>query len=110
ELDGDGTGSSSHRRVSAAGFRAYSAVARRPPWAGNQQNEQVTRRGLILFVSLGIAWGIPYLFIKVAVSELDPGMVVLARSGLAAILLLPLAFFRREVVRVVRRGSRCSST
>jgi drug/metabolite transporter (DMT)-like permease len=63
----------------------------------------VTRRGLILFAALGIAWGIPYLFIKVAVSELEPGMVVLARSGLAAILLLPLAFFRREVVQVVRR-------
>ncbi len=70
---------------------------------GNHQNEQVTRRGLILFVSLGIAWGIPYLFIKVAVSELDPAMVVLARAGLAAILLLPLAFFRREVATVVRR-------
>jgi drug/metabolite transporter (DMT)-like permease len=63
----------------------------------------VTRRGLILFVALGIAWGIPYLFIKVAVSELDPAMVVLARSALAAILLMPLAFFRREVAQVVRR-------
>jgi len=63
----------------------------------------VTRRGLILFAALGIAWGIPYLFIKVAVSELEPAMVVLARSGLAAILLLPLAFFRREVAQVVRR-------
>ncbi len=63
----------------------------------------MTRRGLILFAALGIAWGIPYLFIKVAVSELDPAMVVLGRSALAAILLLPLAFFRREVVSVVRR-------
>jgi drug/metabolite transporter (DMT)-like permease len=63
----------------------------------------VTRRGLILFAALGIAWGIPYLFIKVAVSELDPAMVVLARSALAAILLLPLAIFRREVASVVRR-------
>jgi drug/metabolite transporter (DMT)-like permease len=63
----------------------------------------VTRRGIILFAALGIAWGIPYLFIKVAVGELDPGMVVLARSALAAILLLPLAFFRREVVPVLRR-------
>ncbi|MEV1129223.1 EamA family transporter [Agromyces sp. NPDC049794] len=63
----------------------------------------MTRRGLILFAALGIAWGIPYLFIKVAVTELDPAMVVLGRSALAAILLLPLAFFRREVVQVVRR-------
>jgi len=63
----------------------------------------VTRRGLILFAALGIAWGIPYLFIKVAVGELEPAMVVLARSALAALLLMPLAFFRREVWQVVRR-------
>ncbi|WP_136707324.1 EamA family transporter [Agromyces sp. H66] len=63
----------------------------------------MTRRGLFLFIALGISWGIPYLFIKVAVSELEPAMVVLGRSALAAILLLPLAFFRREVVQVVRR-------
>ncbi|CAN5287458.1 EamA family transporter [soil metagenome] len=63
----------------------------------------MTRRGLLLFAALGIAWGIPYLFIKVAVGELDPAMVVFARSGLAAILLLPLAFFRREVGPVLRR-------
>jgi drug/metabolite transporter (DMT)-like permease len=68
-----------------------------------RQTEQVTRRGLILFAALGIAWGIPYLFIKVAVGELDPAMVVLARSALAAILLLPLAIFRREVLPVLRR-------
>ncbi|WP_173923269.1 DMT family transporter [Agromyces sp. Marseille-P2726] len=63
----------------------------------------MTRRGLILFAALGIAWGIPYLFIKVAVGELEPAMVVLGRAGLAALLLLPLAFFRREVAPVVRR-------
>jgi drug/metabolite transporter (DMT)-like permease len=63
----------------------------------------VTRRGIILFAALGFAWGIPYLFIKIAVGELEPGMVVLARSALAAILLLPLALFRREVAPVLRR-------
>jgi drug/metabolite transporter (DMT)-like permease len=63
----------------------------------------VTRRGLLLFAGLGIAWGIPYLFIKVAVGELEPAMVVFARSGLAAVLLLPLALFRREVATVLRR-------
>lgn len=63
----------------------------------------MTRRGLILFIALGIAWGIPYLFIKIAVSELDPAMVVLGRAGLAAILLLPLAIFRREIGPVLKR-------
>ena len=63
----------------------------------------MTRRGLILFIALGIAWGIPYLFIKVAVAELEPEMVVLARAGLAAILLLPLALYRKQVMPVLKR-------
>ncbi len=63
----------------------------------------MTRRGIILFLALGVAWGIPYLFIKIAVAELDPAMVVLARSALAAILLLPLALFRKQVLPVLRR-------
>ncbi len=63
----------------------------------------MTRRGFFLFAALGIAWGIPYLFIKVAVGELEPEMVVLGRSALAAVLLMPLAFYRREVWQVVRR-------
>lgn len=63
----------------------------------------MTRRGLILFAALGVAWGIPYLFIKLAVDELAPEMVVLARAGLAAVLLIPLAVFRRELLPVLRR-------
>jgi drug/metabolite transporter (DMT)-like permease len=63
----------------------------------------VTRRGLVLFAALGIAWGIPYLLIKVAVGELDPAMVVLGRTAIGALLLLPLAFARRQVVVVLRR-------
>ena len=50
-----------------------------------------------------MAWGIPYLFIKIAVDELEPAMVVLARAGLAAVLLLPLALFRKQVMPVLRR-------
>lgn len=63
----------------------------------------MTRRGVLLFAGLGLAWGIPYLFIKIAVGELEPAMVVLSRAGLAAILLMPLALFRREVGPVLRR-------
>jgi len=70
---------------------------------GQRQTGHVTRRGLILFAALGVAWGIPYLFIKIAVGELEPAMVVLARSGLAAILLVPLAVYRKEIAPVLRR-------
>ena len=66
-------------------------------------NVEVTRRGLILFASLGIAWGIPYLFIKVAVEELAPELVVLARSAIAAAILLPLAAWRGELAPVLAR-------
>ncbi len=63
----------------------------------------VTRRAILLFAALGVAWGIPYLLIKVAVGELDPAMVVFGRSAIGAILLLPLAFARRQVRQVLRR-------
>jgi drug/metabolite transporter (DMT)-like permease len=62
----------------------------------------VTRRGFLLFAALGVAWGIPYLFIKIAVVELDPAMLVLSRSALAAVLLLPLAIFRKEIKPFLR--------
>lgn len=68
-----------------------------------RQNEPMTRRGLILFVSLGIIWGIPYLFIKIAIAELSPEFLVLARTTLAAALLLPIAARHRAIVPVLRR-------
>lgn len=63
----------------------------------------VTRRGIILFALLGVTWGIPYLLIKIAVRQLDPAMLVLARTGLAAAVLLPLAAVRGEIMPVLRR-------
>lgn len=63
----------------------------------------MSRRGAILFIALGIAWGIPYLLIKVAVGELDPAFVVFGRSALGAVLLLPLALFRKQVMPVLKR-------
>lgn len=63
---------------------------------------RVSRRAVVLFVSLGVAWGIPYLLIKVAVEELSPAELVLARTTLAAALLLPVALFRGAVRPVLR--------
>ncbi len=63
----------------------------------------MTRRGIILFALLGLIWGIPYLFIKVAVAELTPEFLVLARTALAAAVLLPIAARRGAVVPVLRR-------
>jgi drug/metabolite transporter (DMT)-like permease len=63
----------------------------------------VSRRGIILFALLGVAWGVPYLLIKIAVRQLDPAMLVFARMGLAALILLPLAAVRGELLPVLRR-------
>ena len=63
----------------------------------------MTRRGIILFVLLGLAWGIPYLLIKIAVRQFDPAMLVFTRMGLAALILLPFATGRGELLPVLRR-------
>jgi len=62
---------------------------------------------MLLFLGLGFAWGIPYMFIKVAGQELAPSVLVLGRTGLAAVLLLPVALSgrrrRADLVRTARR-------
>ena len=47
-------------------------------------------------------WGIPYLLIKVAVDELSPAQIVLARTGIAVLILLPLALAQDAVRPVLR--------
>ena len=51
----------------------------------------MTRRGLLLFAAMCVIWGIPYLFIRVAVGELSPPTLVFFRTSLAALVLLPFA-------------------
>jgi drug/metabolite transporter (DMT)-like permease len=46
---------------------------------------------------MAVIWGIPYLLIKVAVDELSPSTLVLARTLIAATLLLPIAFARDQL-------------
>src|SRR5256885_931731 len=54
----------------------------------------MSRKGWLLFIAISVFWGIPYLFIKIAVRELDPSVVVFARVGIAAVVLVPVALFR----------------
>jgi drug/metabolite transporter (DMT)-like permease len=46
---------------------------------------------------MSVIWGLPYLLIKVAVEELHPATLVLARTAVAAALLLPVALVRGEL-------------
>jgi drug/metabolite transporter (DMT)-like permease len=54
----------------------------------------VTARGRLLFATMAVIWGVPYLFIKVAVEDFSPAAVVFGRTALAALLLLPIAAAR----------------
>ncbi len=54
----------------------------------------MSRRGWALFAAMSVLWGIPYLLIKVAVRELDPVVLVTARTGIGALVLLPFALTR----------------
>jgi drug/metabolite transporter (DMT)-like permease len=52
----------------------------------------VSTRGWALFAAVGVIWGVPYLFIKIAVDELSPSVVAWSRLALASAILLPLAW------------------
>ncbi len=62
----------------------------------------MSRRGWLLFMAMAVFWGIPYLLIRVAVRHLDPGVLVLGRTGPAALLLLPLVIWRRQLPLLVK--------
>jgi drug/metabolite transporter (DMT)-like permease len=55
----------------------------------------------VLFVSMCLIWGVPYLLIRVAVRDLSPADLVFARTAIAAILLVPVAA-RRGVLGGLR--------
>jgi drug/metabolite transporter (DMT)-like permease len=51
----------------------------------------VNRRAWILFGLMGAIWGVPYLFIKVAVEHMPPPVVVFGRTSIAVVPLLIIA-------------------
>lgn len=54
----------------------------------------MTWRGWTAFVALGIIWGLPYFFIKVAGQELSPVILAFSRVSLATLILMPIAWHR----------------
>jgi drug/metabolite transporter (DMT)-like permease len=52
----------------------------------------MSARGWALFAAVSVIWGMPYLFIKIAVDELSPSVVAWSRLALAAAVLLPVAW------------------
>ena len=61
----------------------------------------MTRRGIALFALMSVIWGIPYLFIRVAVDQISPATLVLARTGIASLILVPVALARIDLRAVL---------
>jgi drug/metabolite transporter (DMT)-like permease len=69
----------------------------------NAHAAAITRRGWLLFAAMCVIWGIPYLLIKVAVRDLSPATLVLCRTGIGALTLLPIAASRGTLGPALRR-------
>jgi drug/metabolite transporter (DMT)-like permease len=60
----------------------------------------MSRRGWILFLLTGLLWGIPYLFIKVAVDPdngFTPAIVVCLRTAIGAAILIPWSLHQKSL-------------
>ncbi len=62
----------------------------------------MTRRGWLLFSALCLVWGVPYLLIRVAVTDLHPVVVACGRTLLGGLILLPVAL-RQDALRPILR-------
>ena len=63
----------------------------------------MSRRGAVLFAAMSLIWGVPYLFIRIAVADLHPTVVVAGRCLIGALVLLPFALRSGGVRSVLRR-------
>ncbi|MEN9609036.1 MAG: hypothetical protein RLZZ06_967 [Actinomycetota bacterium] len=51
----------------------------------------MSRKGLLLFLACGVAWGLPYFFIRIAAAEFSAPMIVFTRTLIGGLVLVPLA-------------------
>jgi drug/metabolite transporter (DMT)-like permease len=65
----------------------------------------MSKRGWLLFSTMSVIWGIPYLFIKVALEGVSAPFLVFSRTAIASAILLPIAL-RRGLVRKALRSWR----
>ena len=65
----------------------------------------MSRRNLILFILAGFLWGIPYLFIRVAVDPetgFSPAIVVFSRVFIGALILVPIAIYDKSIFTAIK--------
>ncbi|WP_433625815.1 DMT family transporter [Nocardia sp. CA-120079] len=63
----------------------------------------MTQRGWVLFLAMGVIWGVPYAMIRIAVEDFDPIAVAFGRTFLGALILLPIALYTKTLAPVFRR-------
>jgi drug/metabolite transporter (DMT)-like permease len=63
----------------------------------------VSRKGLLLFLACGIAWGLPYAFISIAVEQFDVATIIFARVVIGAAVLIPFAIYRKAIVPALKQ-------
>jgi drug/metabolite transporter (DMT)-like permease len=54
----------------------------------------MNRSAPLLFAAMCVIWGIPYFLIRIAVGEISPVMLVFARTGVGALILMPVVLAR----------------
>jgi EamA-like transporter family. len=54
----------------------------------------VSRKALVLFLSVGTIWGTPYFFIAIAIEDFQTPSIVFLRVLLGALILMPIAISR----------------
>ncbi|MEC3952473.1 DMT family transporter [Nocardia sp. CDC153] len=63
----------------------------------------MSKRGWLLFLGMGVIWGVPYAMIRVAVREFDPVFVAFGRTFLGALVLLPVALSMKVLMPALRQ-------
>ena len=62
----------------------------------------MSRKGLLLFLIAGVAWGLPYLFIRVAVQDFSTWTIVFSRVLIGAAVLIPIAVKRKALLPALK--------
>jgi len=62
----------------------------------------MSRKGLLLFLIAGTAWGMPYLFIRIAVEDFSTWTIVFTRVIIGAAVLIPIAIYRKALLPALK--------
>ncbi len=62
----------------------------------------MSRKALFLFLIAGTAWGLPYLFIRLAVPYFSTPSVIFSRVLIGALVLIPIAVYRKSLIPALK--------